>query len=698
MEHQLQWDLEIVKNHFKPSHDLDQFEICQLCPSMYMIPLKIKPDTDTLQTILSRYASPVCVYCRIIWSTYARMTTSPSVIHAFRPQFSDFDGEGIVLTHAKWDEWRDDGLGEKVVIKMAVELHSEMEGGFAASAPQVEHDLSKGELWQSILERLETCAGAHEECQGDPCPTLPRRVLDLQNQTCPVLVDAADLASTSRYAALSYCWGGAQFLKTTKENINQHKQGIALGSLPSLFQDVITVTCNLDIRYLWIDSLCIIQDSKRDWEVESSKMQHIFANSFVVLAPSNSPNPHVGIKLRRPDPIEVDTVDIPLVGQPGETCRWPIIARHPIAHIGWGHDNKLEDHSYLETRAWCFQEATLARRVLYLLDEEIRIRCSRAYYCECLGDECPLDAQDTVSKCLHQAPALKESSTLFETHQQWTKLVGDYSGLDISFSKDRLPAFAGIAAAFQQPRLGKYLAGTWENHLPSSLLWERADLDGHLHGKIPERSPQAIAPSWSWPSINCGVLYMFHKVNLYAEGIIVESHCPPVGENPFGQVNGGYIKLRAPLALPLSISYVRNKWTVRPTPSFRTPETDVLPRKFHSVGSGLTMASVNQVAGEEESLTDSSSWTEEIDSPSISFDTADDFHSEFKDQLVLAGFRGFNEETSSEGWYVLVLLPLSDQHEYRRVGLVTDHRSYQPEAPEWDEFFQGVEPSTIVIL
>lgn len=97
-------------------------------------------------------------------------------------------------------------------------------------------------------------------------------------------------------------------------------------------------------------------------------------------------------------------------------------------------------------------------------------------------------------------------------------------------------------------------------------------------------------------------------------------------------------------------------------------------------------------------MSDFDNIVEEIDSPCVSFDTIEDFHSNAKNNFVLAGFRGIHEKTSSEGWYVLVLLLLDDQHTYRRVGIVTDHRSYQPEAMEWEQFFQNVAPTVITIM
>lgn len=65
---------------------------------------------------------------------------------------------------------------------------------------------------------------------------------------------------------------------------------IFLSDLPPLFQDAIIITRQLGLRYLWIDSLCIIQDSLRDWETEAAKMASIYQNSYVTISATDASN------------------------------------------------------------------------------------------------------------------------------------------------------------------------------------------------------------------------------------------------------------------------------------------------------------------------------------------------------------------------------------------------------------------------
>jgi hypothetical protein len=97
-----------------------------------------------------------------------------------------------------------------------------------------------------------------------------------------------------RYNCLSYCWGQGMTLKTTQETLDLHKARIPWQSLPKTFQDAIEFTRRLGVRYIWIDSLCIIQHDKEDWERESAKMYEVYRKSYLTLAATSSANAEGG--------------------------------------------------------------------------------------------------------------------------------------------------------------------------------------------------------------------------------------------------------------------------------------------------------------------------------------------------------------------------------------------------------------------
>lgn len=99
------------------------------------------------------------------------------------------------------------------------------------------------------------------------------------------------LEGTARYIALSHCWGGHEIIKTTSSNLVAMKKNINWDSLPSTFPDAISVARELHVRWVWIDSICILQDDKADWEVEAAQMGTYYQKAFLTVAAASSPTP-----------------------------------------------------------------------------------------------------------------------------------------------------------------------------------------------------------------------------------------------------------------------------------------------------------------------------------------------------------------------------------------------------------------------
>jgi hypothetical protein len=152
---------------------------------------------------------------------------------------------------------------------------------------QIDWQLDHCVSW--IQNRIRECERDHAACKTIGLPTLPTRVLDLEqfgtHQTIRLKTTNGESAT---YATLSHCWGHIQPLTTTASTIDERSSAIDLTDLPPTFRDAATVAYKLGIRYLWIDSLCIIQNDKHDWEIESSRMADVYSNAFFNLAATGS--------------------------------------------------------------------------------------------------------------------------------------------------------------------------------------------------------------------------------------------------------------------------------------------------------------------------------------------------------------------------------------------------------------------------
>lgn len=133
---------------------------------------------------------------------------------------------------------------------------------------------------------IDQCVEGHEKCSLPDTTPLPTRILDvgLGDETAdPVLL--VSQGKRARYACLSYCWGQErQPVVLANNTLSSLCQGIPLGTLLQTIQDAITTTRRLGLRYLWVDSLCIIQDSAEDKAVEISRMDEIYRQGFVTIS------------------------------------------------------------------------------------------------------------------------------------------------------------------------------------------------------------------------------------------------------------------------------------------------------------------------------------------------------------------------------------------------------------------------------
>lgn len=150
----------------------------------------------------------------------------------------------------------------------------------------VSEEVPNDALFDVVRSWMENCHKRHKVCAptlGNDAPLLPNRVIDVtQDGLDPRLVISE--GQRGYYAALSHCWGGLQLLQTKVATLAQHQDCIPMEQLPKSFKDAITIARKLRIPYLWIDSLCIVQDSEQDWHHESGLMTSVYRNSMLTIS------------------------------------------------------------------------------------------------------------------------------------------------------------------------------------------------------------------------------------------------------------------------------------------------------------------------------------------------------------------------------------------------------------------------------
>jgi hypothetical protein len=376
---------------------------------------------------------------------------------------------------------------------------------------------------------LDSCDRNHSLCGTQSISQLPTRVIDVGEHHRPLqprLVEGQGRCEI--YATLSHCWGQCERTTTTQANIQQMRQAIPIDGLSQTFRDAVIVCRKLKIRYLWIDSVCIIQDSDDDWSREVSKMTTIYKNSHLTIAAVSAANSQQGFLKHRPEGLAGCKLN--------DTLEDVFIRRE---RKGWYKE--LFDAAY-QSRAWCFQEQQLPPRIIYFGVEEIIWNCWHGWECE--------GSRTVFTPFSHGLPWLfsgwkgEKNIKLDVQATGWYEVVEVYSRKHLTFDEDKLPALSGLAAEVQKVTADIYLAGLWQKDLISGLLWSRSWDEPHMVRAMPRR-----APSWTWAAYDGSVDMLAMSLVPSADDLarVISSNVKlHHRENPFGRVNGGEIVLRGP--------------------------------------------------------------------------------------------------------------------------------------------------------
>lgn len=389
---------------------------------------------------------------------------------------------------------------------------------------KINDKLHLAKLW------LTHCLKEHEVCrdlQSKRNPNLPSRLLALENGTISLCV-TAHLNRDTQYATLSHCWGPLEFTTLTRENMTKYQQEIPLDALCKTFQEAIFIARALDLTYLWIDSLCIIQDDPNDWEIEAPKMCDVYGNSTLTIAAAGSQNGHEGCFMDKTCPSIGHKITRQFNGKT-KICE--------CTYFGLFKDCVTE--TPLATRGWVVQEQILSPRTLYFSSHQMFWECNDRNACE----QIPNGFSHRLREMFPHSRALPKNQPIREI---WPSIMMFYSKCRLSFPRDKLVAISGVAEKAHASNHDQYLAGLWKEDLVSQLLWS---LDDDPTSHKPEKYR---APSWSWASVDgtvspLGGVGVQENNKVYVQ--ILEAETVPVGLSPFGEISGGFLKLKCDMMI-----------------------------------------------------------------------------------------------------------------------------------------------------
>ncbi|KAG6357463.1 hypothetical protein INS49_013340 [Diaporthe citri] len=312
---------------------------------------------------------------------------------------------------------------------------------------------------------LKDCTGSHSSCARLPSK-LPTRVVEIgvSSHNVPRIHVSNGETTPYEYTLI----------------------GLPVDRLPQNFLDAISVTRELGLRYVWIDAICIIQDSPEDWFAEAAKMASYYSGAVVTISVLDAVKSTEGF-LDSPRRTHVE------LGSEFSVCKDPL---------------KVVDvmqRSALDSRGWCLQERLLSPALLHFGREQMVWEPDGAF---------GLSKQDFVSSRKKFSGPSRSAADFHD----WYAVVEDFSSRDLTVKTDKFPAIAGVAYQFRSldPR-GAYVAGLWEEDLVVGLFWGARPIR-HIGSQqsplassfsVLKKTAEPQAPSWSWANVDGPIEFRF---------------------------------------------------------------------------------------------------------------------------------------------------------------------------------------------
>ncbi|KAF2683890.1 HET-domain-containing protein [Lentithecium fluviatile CBS 122367] len=311
----------------------------------------------------------------------------------------------------------------------------------------------------------------------------------------------ARASTRCRYIALSYVWGKTEALRneTSTEEVLSEAGSLTDEILPKTIADAIAVTAEADIPYLWVDSLCILQDNDPSKQIQIAAMDQIYSSAVATIVAASGFDAHAGLPGVRPGTrwCSVLTESVQSIALGSRLNNYSKTSMKPIGAFDYMWDTEWN------TRAWTFQEFSLSETVIAFLD--------RITFCWHRGQIWTEDVWEPSATSVHRdsaAVSIASFADLLDVSKKmpcmnvsrYDAALVFYSSRKLSYDTDAINAFMAILALLRPAFRGDFLFGLPSTELEHGLLWRPEGilrLRSCAAGKGLSSS-SVVFPSWSW--------------------------------------------------------------------------------------------------------------------------------------------------------------------------------------------------------
>ncbi|KAI1454128.1 HET-domain-containing protein [Annulohypoxylon moriforme] len=416
------------------------------------------------------------------------------------------------------------------------------------------------QTWSTIFNWMMTCSSTHTQCKNEiqgsqykPTRLLKTDFRNIYSREAHTfqLVRGDECPGSSPYVTLSYRWGDKslnntlRLLKTTSGWLQKPNP---IKRLPKTLRDAMYIAYRFGIQYIWIDRLCIYQDSPEDWREEAGTMRDVYRNASLCISALSAEDDEGGCLFTRNTELVVPTL-IKLNGE-------DVTFRADLEDTAWC--TSFQNEPLLE-RGWILQERLMSPRTIHFGKKQVFWECAELHACETHPrgfEKFPHDQQDednpVLWKQLIATPTIQRTASDYSIRifASWSAAISLYSSTKLTESNDKLVAVSGLAQdmkkALQQYTHRKhwYLAGLWEDVLIETLIW-------YVRVGAPANRPiNYRAPSWSWASLDGHIIMpdkFFSEITRLSH--LLSSGMEFLGEDDTREVKHGMLTLRGPICL-----------------------------------------------------------------------------------------------------------------------------------------------------
>ena len=334
------------------------------------------------------------------------------------------------------------------------------------------------------LQWIKSCDTMHAECHwkistlGGSCFKENMYLISISKK-CLVKANGGE-----KYVALSYVWGAScsQF-RTTKADLTFLQSEGSLhetrtrDGLSGTIQRAMYFTSLLDVDFLWVDCLCIVQDDPIHTTSQINSMASIYSNSYLTLCAADGVDAESGLLgIRQCSPPRNIQQDILAFADGRMSSNW-------VRYM------PCKDSVY-DKRAWTFQEKVLSRRTLSFTAKGLEWKCQ-----ELCAEEQTLQLERSTGAFMEYK--INRADTLWPCLSKWNFLVSSYLTRGLTYEEDILRAFSGILESLSSSMLGGFLFGLPQRFFDAALLWvPRENLTRRLDTET--GIVKTALPSWSW--------------------------------------------------------------------------------------------------------------------------------------------------------------------------------------------------------